>query len=723
MTKLLLLSISFVAFVGASNAALAQTAQPTGDQDAGLEDIIVTASKTGATQLQDTPIAITAFSAEGIERTGIKDVRDLAGLTPNLRIAENTGQSQVYIRGVGSNNSFAGSDPSSTIHLDGVYLARPGSYFADFLDVERVEVLRGPQGTLYGRNSVGGTINIISRKPDNEMRARGALTVGNYDAYRVEGFVSGPVLQDTLAASASVLYGRHAGYQLNIAPTGTRRVDSENVVSTRGQLRFTPDKTVDLVLRVDYTNADQVPGGYMKTLVTTQTQASPIARDALADSILGQYRRVALNTPQQTGNRSYGIAFDASIDLSSNLTLTSLSAYRNNHFTFTIDSDASAAQVRRTDQDERQHQLSEEVNLRGTFDALSFVLGGYYFKEKIASSLIVTNFIPGLQINPNITVDTRALAAYGQATFDIAPWLSATAGVRYTDERKAFGQRFFIRTLATGLPRPTDPIVYARTGQYKAWTPKFEIDVRPTEDVLLYVSATRGFKSGGYNITSANPAQGFAPEFLWSYEAGLKTDLLDRRLRLNAAVFHYDYSDLQVQAFITPGVADITNAANARVRGLEVELTAKPISAVEFGGTIAYLDAKYSRYLAAPVGTTTVNASGNRLNSAPDFSYSAFGQYTHAMGGGSELYLRGEYNRTGRQFFTPDNNAIQTQAAYSLVNASIGYTGAGGKWQVIAYGRNLADTEFVTTTASFTGAISGRVGEPRTYGLRLVVNY
>lgn len=719
MIKSLLRSISIIAVTGAAGPVFAQTTAA----DGGLEEIIVTASKTGETQLQDTPIAITAFSAVGIERSGIKDVRDLAGLTPNLRIAENTGQSQVYIRGVGSNNSFAGSDPSSTVHLDGVYIARPGSYFANFLDVERVEVLRGPQGTLYGRNSVGGTINIISRKPDNDLRAKAQFTIGNYDAYRGEGFVSGPVIEDKLAASVSLLHGRHAGYQRNIAPGGSPRVDSENVISTRGQLRFTPTQTIDLTLRGDYTNSDFVPGGYMKTLVTSQTQPSPVARDSLADSILGDYRRVALNTPQSAGNRSYGVAFDAALELSTNLTLTSLSAYRDNHFTYTIDSDATAALVRRTEQNERQNQISEELNLRGRFDRLTFVLGGYYFNEEIDSTLFVTNFIPGVQINPNITVDTRAIAAYGQATFDVTPWLSATAGIRYTDERKQFGQAFFIRTLATGLPRPTDPIVYERTGSYRAWTPKFEIDVRPIENVLVYVSATRGFKSGGFNITSANPGQGFAPEFLWSYEAGVKTDLFDRRVRFNAAVFHYDYSDLQVQAFITPGVADITNAANASVDGVEVELTAKPVRSLEIGGTIAYLDARYSEYLAAPVGTTTIDASGNRLNSAPELSYSVFGQYTIPLGGESELFLRGEYNRTGRQFFTPDNNAIQTQASYGLVNASIGYTGGGGKWQLIAYGRNLTDTEFVTTTASFTGPVSGRVGEPRTYGVRLVLNY
>jgi len=718
---------SVLAIISSASAANAQstagTAVPT---ESTLEDIVVTATKTGATRLQETPIAITAFSAEGMERSGAKDVRDLVGLTPSLQIAENTGQSQIYIRGIGSNNSFAGSDPSTTVHLDGIYLARPGSYFANFLDVERVEVLRGPQGTLYGRNSVGGTINIISRKPNNETRAKVQLTAGNYDLYRGEGFISGPVIEDKLAAGISALYSNRAGYQRNIAPSGSPRIDSEDVASVRGQIRFTPSPAVDITLRADYTNASQVPGGYMKTLVRTQAQVSPLARDPLADSILGNYRLVALNTPEVSGNRNYGYAADISLDLSSNLTLTSLTSYRNNHFTYTIDSDASAALVRRTDQDERQNQTSEEVNLRGK---LSFVIGGYYFKENIATSLKVTNFIPMLQINPNISVHARALAGYAQGTYKLSPILSVTAGLRYTDEEKNFGQRYLIRTvtatspLAVGAARATDPIVFNKTGKYKAWTPKFEIDVKPIRNVLIYASATRGFKSGGFNITSANPAQGFNPEYLWSYELGVKADLFDRMLRVNGAVFHYQYKDLQVQAFITPGVTDITNAANAKINGAELEVTAKPVSSLELGGTLSLLDATYSRYLAAPVGTTTVDASGNRLNSSPEWSYSLFGQFTANLDGDRSLFVRGEYARKGRQFFTPDNNSIQTQGSYSLLNASVGVTGKNGKWQVVAFGRNLADTQYVTTTALFTGAISGRVGEPRTYGLRLVFNY
>jgi iron complex outermembrane recepter protein len=332
--------------LGFGASAHAQTAA-----SSRLEEVIVTATKTGSSNLQDTPIAITAFTAATLERTGLTDVRDLAGATPGLAIAENTGLSQVYIRGIGSNNIYPGSDPSSTVHLDGVYLARPSSYFSNFLDVERIEVLRGPQGTLYGRNSVGGTINIISRKPDDTFRAKGQFTVGNYALYRAEGFVSGPLVEGKVAGSLSLMKSQRDGYQKNIAPTGNSRVDSEDVWSGRAQLRFTPSNRLDVTVRGDYMDADAVPGGYLKTLVP--------GPDPLSNRILGDYRTVANDLRQSTTNKEKGIAVDGAYELTDALTLTSLTSYREGDFGFVLDSDAGATAIRRTVLVQNQDQLSQ----------------------------------------------------------------------------------------------------------------------------------------------------------------------------------------------------------------------------------------------------------------------------------------------------------------------------------------------------------------------------
>jgi iron complex outermembrane receptor protein len=689
--------------------ALAQTA---GD-DATDGEIIVTATKTGATRLQDTPLAVTAFTADTLDKVAVKDIRDLASLTPNLLVTQNASFSQVYIRGIGSNNVFGGSDPSSTIHLDGVYLARPASYLTNFLDVERIEVLRGPQGTLYGRNSVGGTINVISRKPGDTLEAKLQGTYGNYGFTRLEGYMSGPI-SDTVGASLSLIASRRDGYLKNVAPVG-RDADGEGTFGGRGQLRFTPTDALEVIVRGDYIESDDSLAGYIKLLQTTT--------DPIANGVLGDYRRIAVNILPSSKRRQWGTAAEINYDLGGGLQLKSLTAYRANRLTQVGDTDGTSLNIRRTDQFEDQHQFSQELNLIGKTGALSFILGGYYFDEHILVDSSVTTFASNLRANFNPVIDTSALAGFAQGSYAITKRISLTAGIRYTRENKKFDQRATNFALSTGLPLATYPRLYTTDDTYEAWTPKFGVEFRPVDHVLLYASATKGFKSGGFNFSSANPLQGFAPETLWSYEGGAKVDLFDRLLRLNATYFHYDYKDLQVQSFLSPGVIDITNAADAKVDGVEFEGQLRPASWLQLGGNLAYLDARYANYTSALApGNIPFNASGNRLSLSPKWSYTLWGQIDTAVAGG-ELFARGEYSHRTRQFFTAQNAGLDTQAPYGLVNASIGYSLPGDHLQIIAFGRNLSDEQYVTSTASFASGIVGRVGEPRTYGLRLIAKY
>jgi iron complex outermembrane receptor protein len=689
--------------------ALAQTA---GD-DAADGDIVVTATKTGATRLQDTPLAVTAFNAETLDKVAVKDIRDLVSLTPNLLVTQNASFSQVYIRGIGSNNVFGGSDPSSTIHQDGVYLARPASYLTNFLDVERIEVLRGPQGTLYGRNSVGGTINVISRKPGSALDAKVQATYGNYDFARLEGYISGPV-SDSVGASLSLIASRRDGFLKNVAPVGGD-ADDEGTIGGRAQLRFTPTSALEIIVRGDYMDSDDALAGYIKLLQTTT--------DPVANSVLGDYRRIAVNILPVSKRRQWGTAAEINYDFGGGIQLKSLTAYRANRLIQVGDTDGTSLNIRRTDQFEDQHQFSQELNLTGQVGALSFIVGGYYFDENILVDSSVTTFASNVRANFNPVIKTNALAGFAQGSFAITDRISLTAGIRYMREKKNFAQRATNFVLSTGLPQPTYPRIYTTGATYDAWTPKFGIEFRPVDRVLLYVSATNGFKSGGFNFSSANPLQGFAPETLWSYEGGAKFDLFDRLLRLNATYFHYDYKDLQVQSFLSPGVIDITNAADAKVDGVEFEGQLRPASWAQLGGNLAYLDARYANYTSALApGNIPFNASGNRLNLSPKWSYTLWGQLDAKFAGG-ELFARGEYSHRTRQFFTAQNAGLDTQAPYGLINASIGYSLPGDHLQIIAFGRNLSDEAYVTSTASFASGIVGRVGEPRTYGLRLIARY
>ncbi|MBP7337418.1 TonB-dependent receptor [Niveispirillum sp.] len=689
-----------------------------------LEEIIVTATKMGDTRLQETPLAITAFTADALERTGIKDVRDLAGSTPNLVVAQNGAFAQLYIRGIGSNNVFAGSDPSTTVHMDGVYLARPAAVFNNFLDVERIEVLRGPQGTLYGRNSVGGTINIVSRLPDNNVKAKAQATIGNYDLYRGEAYVSGPLIEDKLYGSVSIMGSKHDGYFKNVVPSGNDRA-SEDTWGTRAILRATPNEALEMVFRADYL-ADYGHFVGNQALLQPFRPVAGGAVDPVTEAIRGDWHKVALDSPSDTDRKIKGVSAEITYSFSDAAVLKSLTAYRKSDLNYITDTDATDLHRQETRQQEYQDQLSEELNLSGRLDRFKYVLGLYYFDEHIDTFSTVTAFNLNRVTNPAPTVDTKAWSGYGQGSFDVTDQFTLTAGIRYTDEKKDFDQYLNIYTLSTGAPLATYPRRYLNQGHYTAWTPKFGAEYKVTDDVMLYASATRGFKSGGFNFSSGNTAQGFAPETLWSYEAGFKTEFADRRVRLNGSAFTYDYKDLQVQSFLVPGVTDITNASDAKVDGVELELTTRPVTGLDIGATLTYLNARYKNYPQAPIpGTSpavTIDASGKYLNSSPKWAYMLYGQYNFDVGGGS-AFVRGEYGWKDRQYFTVVNDPIQTMGSYDLLNASIGFAPEGGNWQVVLYGRNLSDTQYLVSTGTFTAVPSGTPGDPRTYGLRLTYTY
>jgi len=687
---------------------------PATDENDGLGDIVVTATKTGATKLQDTPLAVTAFGTAALDRTGIKDIRDLASLTPNLLVTQNSSFSQVYIRGIGSNNVFGGSDPSSTMHVDGVYFARPTSYLSNFLDVERIEVLRGPQGTLYGRNSVGGTINVISRKPGNDLAVKAQVTVGTYDLVRGEAYINAPIIRDTLAASISVIRSKRSGYLQNVAPGDVGNVDSEDVEGARAQIRYTPSAPLEIILRGDINHSDDSISGYVKLLQTTA--------DPYANSVLGDYHKVALNIRPTADRRQWGTAGEINYDFSNALKLKSLTAYRESRLTQVGDTDGTAINTRRTDQFEDQHQFSQEFNLTGHASGLTYIAGLYYFEETITVATSVTTF-PTTKAAYYPVINTNALAGFGQVTYAITDQLSVTGGLRYTREHKTFDQNALTTSLVTGLPAAGYPILYHASGVYTAWTPKFDIEFRPVHGVLLYASATKGFKSGGFNLTSANPKQGFNPETLWSYEGGAKIGLFNDRLQINSSIFHYDYKNLQVQSFLTPGVIDITNASDATVNGVEIETIAKPASGVRLGANLAYLDAKYKNYTnALGPGNVPFDASGHVLNLAPKWAYTLYGEIEQPLGSGKVL-LRGEFSHRSRQYFTAANAGYDTQAGYDLINATIGYTFAGDHIQLMLFTRNLGNTQYITSTATFGAGVAGRVGEPRTVGMRAIFKY
>jgi iron complex outermembrane receptor protein len=319
-------------------------------------------------------------------------------------------------------------------------------------------------------------------------------------------------------------------------------------------------------------------------------------------------------------------------------------------------------------------------------------------------------------------VDARASALFGQATLAVLPRASITAGIRYSDERKSIENAGRLTTMDP--PHTTvigSEYEYSDSIRYSAWTPRVGFEVQARENLLAYVSAARGFKSGGFNLTSTEPGRGYAPESAWSYEAGLKSDVAERRARLNVSVFVTDYKDLQVQTPIRPGVLDISNAAVATIRGAELEGSIAFTSAAKAGGHLAWLDARYDRYIAVGTGGITGDVAGHRLSNSPQWSGHVWFQWSRGIGS-HLLSVRPESRWQTTVFFTPFNDVVQRQRSYGVIDLGAQFGPRSERWSLGVYARNLTNQDYITGTfASPPPAIGGRPGEPRNVGVQLRV--
>lgn len=731
-----------MAQVSTASPAVAPAGVPGAMDDMrGIGDIVVTATRTGAAAAQKTPIAISVFSADQIATSGVTNIKDLVALTPNLNVSQTTASAQIYIRGIGSNNVFNGSDPDVTVQVDGVYLARAYSQFGDYIDVERVEVLRGPQGTLYGRNAVGGTINVTSRKPSDTFQSRVQLNLGNYSTVQAQGFVSGPIVPGTLQASITGSYIRHSSYVDNIVP-GRSGQGNANRGGVRGQLRFTPSPAIEAITRGDFNKGNERFAGSSELLV-----AVPYA--PLASSIVGDYFKTALNEDQRNRTKSGGVSEEINIRLSPALNLKSLTAYRYSHYAVNNDTDGTEIEVNHTLQSDTSRQYSQEFDLTANTSRFDGVAGLFLFHEReLSNNTSIT--IPSVgtpaasaarsSVSPISIV--YSYAGFAQGTFRLTPNIGLIAGLRYTIDRKHLIQdnvRTSLNPATLGAQLAGSPFAADVKRRYHALTPKFGVNWQLSNAVLAYASATRGFKSGGTNFSASNALTlSYGPEKIWSFEGGIKSDLLDRRLRVNLAVFRYKYTDLQVQAQIAPGVASITNAASATVKGIELETIAKPTSNLVLSASYSYLDARYDDFPNAsvpaqvrPYVTTdprynaaqnTFDASGNRLNTASKHSVITSAQYNVPVGSG-DAFLRGEYYWRSRAYYDASNFKLFSQGAFSLVNLAVGYTTADKRWGVSLLAKNVTDKQYLIIVVGNAAKAAGIPGAPRTVALQLTANW
>ncbi len=729
--------------VAAVLSAGAASAQSTGDANQGLEEIVVTAQKRSE-NLQDTPLAITAITGESIEGYGRSDVSALAFSSPSLAYSEAGGEAQLYIRGVGTNIFGVGADPSVAINLDGVYLGRPNMGLTQFLDVERVEVLRGPQGILYGRNSTGGAVNIISRMPTDEFEGYATLGFGSFSKREVKAAVSGPI-DDHWSYRFAVRGSKDDGYTKDIDARGTNELDDNDLKALRGILRWKNEAvTVDLI--GDYSESND-----------GNTSIRPLDNLGLAQSAgavtPADFHTVRNNTPSFNDWQTGGITLSVDWQISDAVNFAWIAAYRAWDSDFLFNTDGTEVEITRTTFIYDTKQKSNEFRLSGDYDRVKWVTGFYWLDEEKFGALGLVRANQTNPTGPTPILDpafpprsfifftdgtTEAYAAFAQVDFKLTDTWTATAGVRYSDEEKDDFSRFSLLNPDTELlgvfsPRPipaaTAANIKRQTKKDSALTPKLALQWQPSEDALYYASFTKGFKSGGFNDlqTPANNLP-FNPEFIKSYELGAKTEWLDNRLRVNATAFHYDYTDLQVTAFLN-GLTVTTNAADATVQGLELEVDARPIEGLSVGASIAWLDATYDEFLAVygtcrptnaaldPVNCTNptvtaprrINAAGNTLNNAPEFKGNLYAGYTYPAAGG-DLTVSAQLGYQGKVFFNnPANDDVASQSAVTLLDARAAWTNGARNIELAVYGKNLTDEEYVHNIVQFTSTSDARI--------------
>jgi len=729
-----------------ASSAWAQTPSPATVAQSGqaapaveeLQEVIVTAEKRESAESK-TPIAMDVFTSQQIQEQGIHDIASLSQVDPALQFGNGvTANAFLTLRGVSSRDSSEIGDPAVSVGIDGFFMDRLYNLNQSIYDLDRVEVLRGPQGTLYGRNAVGGTFNIISKKPSDVLEGQFALTGGNYGLRQAQAYVSGPIIPGTLQASLTGNYLNHGDYVDNVVP-GKPGVGNADRGGLRGQLRFLPVDNVEMITRADWKKADERYDSFSHLL-------APLGFAPLAKSTVGDYTKVALDNPQALQSKDWGVSEEVNITLNSMLTLKSLSAYRNSQYWASVDSDAVEFPIILATQQDESRQISQEFDLTAHLEHFDGVMGIYYSQEHETSNL-------GLDLPPSVAIPAarsasalitpdshaRSEAAFAQGTYHLTDALGLTAGIRYTQDRKELNQlytRVSQNPAAFGVTSPGFPFAANVSRTFDANTPKFGIDYQLTPSVLLYASATRGFKSGGTNWAATKTAAlEFGPEQIWSYEAGVKSDWFDRRMRVNVSAFKYDYKDLQVQSLIGAGVVAIGNAATANVKGLEIETTGKPIPDLLLTANLALLDARYGRFPASSVPSVlvpyvsassrftasptapTYDASGNRLNAAPRSSVFGSVQYDHEIGRG-KAFIRGEYYWQDRVFYDPTNAAIMSQKPYDLVNLSVGYM-SDSHWDFRLIAKNVADAHYLITIAANGLAPAGLPGAPRTVALQV----
>ena len=690
-----------------------QPAQPNAD---AVADIIVTAQRRSES-LQNVPVTVTVFGAEQIAQARLQEVNDIVTRTPGLSYdAFPASQPRLAVRGIGSSDRGAAGDPSAAVFLDEIYLGRPAAVAFDAFDVERIEVLKGPQGTLYGRNVVGGGINVITRRPDvSAADAAAEFTYGNYDRVDAAGFINLPFAANTGAIRVSGAYRAHDGYARNTLID--ERVDDQDRLSGRFQFYAEPSERLTVHFTVDGTR-DRGTGPAQHVLDLDPTDplsaAYTVDRDpkTTAGSFAGYQDR-----------DTFGVRGEINWDLDF-ATLTFLGSFRNLDYRSRFDFDGGNPSTNLIDisggEEEESELSSQEIRLSSPAGSpINWVAGFYHYRQQTRRADIFTLDsvfvapIPLTEIyDQRATLDS--IAVFGDVTVPITDMISLIGGARDSRDDKTYN----VGNLRSDVPLRGEAFFDVATS--KSWddvTYRAGINVKPASDHLLYGMISRGFKSGGFQDTPSSAedaARPFAPETALQYELGQKSRFFGGRLIWNNTLYYIDYSDLQTRQVQPDGSILTNNAGKATIKGYETQLDARPFPGFAISAAYAYTHARFDRF-----DDAGVDRSGNTISRTPTHKVSVSPSYTLDLGASLELTAAADYRYESRIFDDNSNQPPEIRPPTHFIDARLILAGIAEHWSLSLWGKNLTDERTRTIQTVFLGANFGTYNPPRTYGVTL----
>lgn len=709
----------------AAMPAFAQSTAPADETSLAIESVIVTAQKRSE-NLQDVPIAITAIEGGELHALQMTSGAEISRQAPNVNVSVlgNEDQPKFSIRGVSQSQFQLNASSPTGVFYDEVFVRASFLGGAQLFDIDRVEVLRGPQGTLFGKETVGGAVSFITNAPTFGTEGYAAAEIGNNGYYRVDGAFNTELVPDKLAVRIAGNLSKSDGFVKNLFPGGR---DKSNIdkVALRGSLRYDSGEGFDATLRLFHTRStpDAVgaitygfgPGGLNAFGADPRVNPGTGQRMSVHEGVYDRQGgiRVAGDGAYLTVNKEIG-----------SVTLTSISSYLDGHFLNEVDGDGTGAPLLHLDFIADVKEYSQDLRLATRLDGPFNVIAGlYYFHDELDSVFRILQFGGAFTANQTFGQERSSYAAYADGTYEITPDLTLYGGFRYTKEKGALNDfKSIINIPGLGIP-DTDL-------RYDEAEPSGRLGVRYkfAPHVMAYAQYARGYRSSGFNggaVAFPGDLNVVKPEFLDAYEVGLKTELLDRRLQFNLAAFHYEFTDQQFINSISLTETQLVNAGTSRLNGIEVEASARLTRGLKITGGLGLLDAKYTK-----LALGGLDLAGNRMIESPKVSFNLAADYTLPVGGDGELLAHGDFTHKSDQYFSAYNRdkfpeSLQYAPKFSEVNARLAYRGGNGRYEIGVWGKNLTKNDVPTGAGADQGTATffTTVPYPRRYGLDASVKF